>query len=359
MMVLDPQKDEVASDAAADASVADLLKMASRKSPLNGEKPVQAAFQISVLVTAYRRPHQLREALQSLAIQDRSLIGEIVVGDDSPADEAKANQAVIEASELRPLIRYFHHSPSLGAYPNHWFLGTEARFSHLMFLHDDDALCPGAIASLVTACEQERDPEVRLWFGRNIIMDVDGKVDPTESDAHNVRYGRSGPGSVRQLWEWCLHEAVTPNSFLVHADDYRSLMRGTRDGNVGDFGFVVRLANTGARARFIAKDMFFYRVQAASSTSSGRGVDVHRAYEISTSLQVPPEFESMKRRRFDPMALTATVRHARDGERREAWKLYWSDAWTWRQRLSMRGFAVLAMILTPRVTWNWALSNRA
>jgi hypothetical protein len=53
------------------------------------------------------------------------------------------------------------------------------------------------------------------------------------------------------------------------------------------------------------------------------------------------------------------VRHARDGERLEAWNLYRSAAWTWRQRLSPRGIVILAMMLTPRALWNWALGNRA
>lgn len=355
-MILDLAQDAPASVTAKKVA---LDKFERRQSAATPPRTISAAFRVSVLVTAYRRPHQLEEALASLAMQDRSLIGEIIVSDDSPADEAKANQKIIEASELRSLIRYFHHSPSLGCYPNHWFLARQARYAHMMFLHDDDALCAGALASLVDACKQESDSNVRLWFGRNIIMDVDGKVDLAVSDDHNAKYDRAGSGGVRQVWEWCLHESVPPNSFLVGTDDYRSLMQGKRDGNVGDFGFVVRLANSGARARFIARDMSFYRVQAASSTSSGRGVDVHRAYEIATSLRVPPEFEALKHRRFNPMALTATVRHARDGERGEAWSLYRSKAWTWRQRLSPRGLAVLAMLLTPRFAWNWTLSNGA
>ncbi|RZL58240.1 MAG: glycosyltransferase [Variovorax sp.] len=322
-------------------------------------KAITTALRVSVLVTAYKRPDQLEQALASIALQNRALIGEIIVSDDSPSSEAIANQAVIEASELRSLIRYFHHSPSLGCYPNHWFLARQARFPHIVFLHDDDMFCPDAIGNLVNACKQEVDPSIRLWFGRNIIMDVDGKVDVPDSDAHNVWYGRGGTGAVRPMWEWCLEESIPPNSFLVGTEDYRALMEGARDGNVGDFGFVVRLANAGAKARFIAQDMSFYRVQAASSTSSGRGVDVHRRYEISSSLRVPPEFEALKRSRFNLMATTATVRHVRDGERLAAWKLYLSNGWTWRQRLSSRGVAVLAMMLTPRMVWNWALSNRA
>ncbi|MGJ7579450.1 glycosyltransferase family 2 protein [Variovorax sp. RHLX14] len=355
-MILDLAQDAPASVTAEKVA---LEKFERRKPAITPPRTISAVFRISVLVTAYRRPHQLEEALASLAMQDQSLIGEIIVSDDSPADEAKANQAVIAASELRSLIRYFHHSPSLGCYPNHWFLARQARYAHIMFLHDDDALCAGAISQLVAACKQEIDPNIRLWFGRNIIMDSVGKVDVIDSDAHNVWYGRGHTGSVRQMWEWCLHESIPPNSFLVGTDDYRKLMEGSRDGNVGDFGFVVRLANDGASARFIAQDMSYYRVQAASSTSSGRGVDVHRRFEISTSLRVPPEFESLKRKRFNLMAMTATVRHVRDGERREAWNLYRSDAWSWRKRLSPRGLAVLAMLLTPRLAWNWALGNAA
>lgn len=317
-----------------------------------------SALRISVLVLAYRRPHQLREALASLAAQDRSLIGEILIGDDSPAEEAAANQAEIAASELAPLVQYFHHTPRLGAYPNHWFLGDHASYPHLLFLHDDDRLCAGALSALAQACISETDDRVCLWFGRNLYMDVNGVVDPELSMQSNEWFGRKGESAARPMWEWCLNEAVPPNSFLVKAADYRQWMRHPRDGNVGDWGFVVRLANSGAWARFLAQDLSFYRVQAGSSTSAGRGIDVHRAYEIAQQLQVPPTAEHLKRKRFGARATVAAVRYARDGERLNAWKCYCSPNWSWRQRLSVRGLAVLAMILTPSIAWSWALRYR-
>ena len=62
-------------------------------------------MKISVLVPTYRRPHQLAEALESLALQDRSLIGEILVGDDSPDSARAANRAAIAASSVASLVR--------------------------------------------------------------------------------------------------------------------------------------------------------------------------------------------------------------------------------------------------------------
>lgn len=316
-------------------------------------------MQVSMLVTAYRRPHQLREALASIALQDRSLIGEIVIGDDSPPEDAAANLAEVKASGLASLVRYFSHSPAKGCYPNHWFLADEARFEHIVFLHDDDHLRPGALAALVKARREETDPSVKIWFGRNLIMDERGQIDQARSDSQNIHYGRGGPGAVKPMWRWCLNEAVPPNSFLVPAAVYRQYMRGPRDGNVGDWGFNVRLANSGASGRYIAQDLSVYRVQAGSSTNAGAGLDVHRWYELLLQLKVPPEASEDKLRLSRPIAPVAVMRYARDGERGRAWNCYLSPDWSWRQRLSVRGAVTLGVLSAPRVLWYRLLRFRA
>ena len=313
---------------------------------------------ISILIPAYARPAQLGEALASIAQQDLSLIGEILIGDDSPSSYWDENRAVIAASGLASLIRYMPSEPSRGTYPNQWFLAKTAKFEHLLFLHNDDQLCRGALTLLVDACEQETDPRVRLWFGTQWIFDEAGVIDSERSSKSDRHYGRDGPPATKPVWEWCLTESIPSNSFLVEKQTYLTNMQGPRDGNVGDWAFGVRLANSGGWAHFIGEKVSLYRVQAGSVTVAGRGVDVHRAFEAMEALQVPPEREEEKRERFESFALVAAVRYARDGERFNAWKAWRSSLLSRRRRLSIRSLVVLVMLLTPSPIWRWALQYK-
>ncbi|MEJ7685783.1 MAG: glycosyltransferase [Variovorax sp.] len=310
---------------------------------------------ISILIPAYARPDQLGTALESIAQQDRSVIGEILIGDDSPRRFWASNQEVIAASGLAELVEYIPSEPSRGTYPNQWFLASRAKFDHLLFLHNDDQLCPGALNLLTTACAAETDPHVKLWFGTHLIMNEPGVIDAVMSDASDRWYGRNGPEATRPLWEWCLTESIPSNAFLVQRASYLRHMRGERDGNVGDWGFAVRLANSGAHAHFVGQTVSRYRVQAGSVTNSGRGVDAHRTFELAHQLRVPAEFEAMKRKRFYQNTLVVAVRYARDGERAKAWRSLFSPDVPWRRRFSVRAVLVVMMLSTPRPLWLWAL----
>jgi hypothetical protein len=314
---------------------------------------------ISILIPAYARPGQLAEALQSIAQQDRSLIGEILIGDDSPRDYWAANQAAVAQSGLAELIDYQPSEPSRGTYPNQWFLASRAKFDHLLILHNDDQLCPGALAVLANACASEADERVKLWFGTQLIMDEAGVVDRERTAASDRWYGRQGPAETRPVWEWCLTESIPSDAFLVEKASYLQHMRGERDGNVGDWGFSVRLANSGAWARFVGQTVSRYRVQAGSVTVAGRGVDAHRAFELACQLRVPPESEIAKRRRFNRYMLVVAVRYARDGERMNAWHAFLAPDVPRRERFSLRSGLVLLMLLMPRPFWRWALHYKS
>jgi len=312
-------------------------------------------MRISILIPTCARPEQLREALASIAIQDLSLVGEILISDDSPPEHVEANRATVTASGLGSLIRYWVNSPALGTYPNHWFLASEAREAHMLFLHDDDAMCPGGLAALADACNAETDARVKLWFGTQFIVDEAGVIDPVRSEQNDRAYGRTAGEAAHPVWEWCLKHSIPPDGYLVETATYRLHMRGERDGNVGDWAFVVRLANQGVWARYIGETVSHYRVQLASNTSSGRGTDVHLLFEHACKLKVPPEHEAEKRERFYGSMLVVAVRYLRDGERGNAWRAWGSSHLPWRQRFSLRAAAVLAMLLTPRPVWFWAL----
>ena len=312
-------------------------------------------MQISILIPAYARPEQLGEALQSISMQDRALIGEIIIGDDSPPRYWPANRAAIAASGLAELIEYVPSDPPKGIYPNHWFLASKARFEHLLFLHNDDLLRPFALRALADACANESDPRVKLWFGKQQIIDESGAVDTWNSASNDFWYGRDGPGGARPVWEWCLTESIPADAYLVEKATYLQLMRGERDGNVGDWAFSVRLANSGNWARLVAEPVSRYRVQKGSVTSSGRGVDAHRAFELARELRVPAEFEKARAKRLYRHMLVVASRYVRDGERMNGWRAFLSPHIPWWQRFTLRSAWVLVMLSTPRSLWHWAL----
>lgn len=315
-------------------------------------------MQTSILIPTYNRPTQLAEAIASVAIQDLALIEEVLVGDNSNAAMRDANAAVIAASPIAGLIRHLPNDPPTDNFQNQYGLAKLARCEHVLILHDDDHLSPGGLAHLVNACVNETDERVKVWFGRNYTMDEDGRIDMERTAADTRAYGKAGPADARPLWLWCVTQSLPPNSALMERKAYLQHMEGPRDGNVGDWGLWVRLSNSGAWGRFVAEFVWAYRVQAASQTSSGRGMDAHRFYELGLQLKVEPGAQPQLTEILSGMAPVATLRYLRDGERLLAFKCLSSPHWTWRQRLSMRGVSTFLMILTPRPLWLWALHHR-
>lgn len=315
-------------------------------------------MQVSILIPTYKRPDQLREALASLEQQDTSLIGEIIVGDDSPIQVRPANVAEVQASRLAHKIRYIANVPRRGSYPNQCFLGDLAQSKFVLVLHDDDHLCPHGLDALAEACAAESDSRVQIWFGRNQVMDERGRIDPVRTAESTHQHGKDGPDATHPCWQWCLMHAIPPDAALMRRDTYVALMRGPRDGNAGDWGMAIRLANSGAWGHFVDADISRYRMQMASVSHSGRGIDMHFMYEMAHELNVPAEAESGKDILLRDFAEVATLRYLRDGERNQAWKCFASNHWGWKRRLSPRGFAMLAMLLTPAPAWRWALQHR-
>lgn len=314
---------------------------------------------ISIVIPTYNRPQLLKVTLASIASQNLSFVGEILIGDNTTNEAMReANRVVVETSECAHLIDYTLHQPSKNYTANQCFLGAKARFEQTLLLHDDDFLCEGAVESFANACAQETDPRVKVWFGRNYIANEDGSIDLDATVENDKKFGKDGPEQVHPMWHWCLSHSLPPDGFLIDSETNRQTILGTADGNVPDWAQQVRLANAGVWARFIPKYVAAYRVFEASQTQSGRGMDVHRLYEISRDLKVPPEQAHSKTRILREFASVATVRYLRDDQRIEALKCFLSNHWSWSQRLSRRGAAILLMLITPKRLWLNALKYR-
>ena len=317
-------------------------------------------MRISVLIPTYNRPGQLAEAIASVAVQDLSLVEEILVGDNSCAEMLRANRAVIAASPVAALIQHVPNEPPVSPSENFRLLAERARCDHVLFLHDDDHLSSGGLAHLVAACAGETDSRVKVWFGRNYLMDDNGRIDEERTVAKNRQYGKDGPGIVRPLWQWCLTQSLPPNCSILERASLLQYMEGPRDGNVPDWGLWVRLSNAGLKGCFVPEFVWSYREQAASQTASGRGMDAHRFYELGLQLNVPPGgAEAEKAKLLSGIAKVAAMRYLRDGERVLALKCFASNHWTWDERLSSRGLATIFMLALPRFAWRWALRGHA
>lgn len=315
-----------------------------------------------MLIPTYNRPGQLAEALGSLEAQDIALVCEILVGDDSASQYREANRELLAASPLAPLVRHLVSEPPLGNYPNQWRLGHESTGDFIFLLHDDDVVLPGALGLLAAAAESDAhdNPEVAVWFGRNRVMSEDGVIDRDASRAAMQEFGKQGPSAVSPMWEWTLRHSMPPDCFLMKRDDYVAHMRGERDGNVGDWGLSVRLANAGRLGHFVAADIFDYRAQKHSITNSGNAMDVHLMYEIAGQLRVPAERLAERERLRRAYGPQATRRYIRHGERANAWRLYLSSGWSWRARFTPKGLATLLLLADPRhLVRRTALSSKS
>ncbi|MFL5581625.1 MAG: glycosyltransferase family 2 protein [Gemmatimonadaceae bacterium] len=122
-----------------------------------------AAPTVSVVIPTFRRPAELREAIES-ALAQSGVTVEVIVVDDSP--EGSARDVVGAVGDARVLYRV-NERPS-GGVPAEvrnlaWPL---ARGRYLHFLDDDDRLLPGASAALVAALERRPGAGVAIGVVR-------------------------------------------------------------------------------------------------------------------------------------------------------------------------------------------------
>lgn len=117
---------------------------------LYGMEEIHGSPLLSLIIPTYKREKLFCEALKSaLAQQPVPFAWEVVVVDNTELDEKGETPAlrfVRECGDLR--VRYYHNEKNLGMFGN-WNRGVElARGKWVSFLHDDDVLCPDAIANI-------------------------------------------------------------------------------------------------------------------------------------------------------------------------------------------------------------------
>lgn len=202
----------------------------------------------SVVIPTYNRADALRQTVQSVLDQTFSDF-EIIIVDDGSTDLTR--MTVEKFADSR--IRYFWIKNSGGpATPRN--LGIcEAKGEWVAFLDSDDLWCPSKLAEIVRSIDH--DPDVDAIGNNEEVKHSDGRVEI-------LRYGPVTPDFYRTLLiegNRCSTSAMTVRRSFIEEHGIR-FDSSPEYVIVEDYDFWMRLAQHGARFRFIDQVLGEYMI---------------------------------------------------------------------------------------------------
>jgi glycosyltransferase involved in cell wall biosynthesis len=304
---------------------------------------------VTICMTAYRRPTMILQALLSCTAQDYRPL-EIDISDDSPNDDTEKAVRSVPIPEGISL-RYRRNSPSLGEPKNVNSLFHNARGKYTVLLHDDDALLPGAVSTLVEAiCSH---PGAVAAFGIQEVIGNNGESNAEESLRLNTYYRREAhfAGLLDDPLLSALQRQFPNNGYLVETEAARLV--GYRDhaqiGRAGDTDFGIRLGQLFSNRAFVfvAKPVSQYRLTDGSSRTmtgiSGKIYEFLERMEDLSPAQSEARYELMQR-----LTQHAVVDNALNRNRRRALQVFLSKPY--RARVSLQiALYHLTLIAWPRL----------
>lgn len=300
-------------------------------------------FKISIVITAYKRPAELVEAVRS-CIEQTYPPFEIIIGDDSPDDlGVKAIEPLLASTKLT--IRYLHNQPSLGQANNTNMLFNEAKGDKTVLLHGDDLLLPDSLETLVSVFQDH--PEVDIAFGKQYIIDDDGVISPSSSLSYNVDYFREKEfeGAKLTPFEAGLGQQLPNNGFMINTSIVKSIKWRNDLGNGGEFEYGFRLGEKGYKMFYVDKFLGMYRVSKSSMMYTKTEDSALQAYLILS--QAKPDTalgEKIRKQRLyerAPIAITQAIYNKR---KREALSILFSK-WYRNRILTPRGIKRLFLLV--------------
>jgi glycosyltransferase involved in cell wall biosynthesis len=312
---------------------------------------------ISICIPTYQRPHLVQEAVESCLRQTYSSI-EIIVCDDSPD---QATQQIIEAFNQPDKIRYYRNASSLGQANNVNRLFDLALGDRLLLLHDDDLLLPNAVAALAQCWDSH--PNLTAAFGKQYLIDMAGNALVEASEQLNKKFYRTTEHAGYQassLWSALVSQfpndgyiittqAAKQVGYFNHAQDQRGV------GDACDFYFGLRLASQYQHLFFLDEYTAKYRL---TDISVGQGRNCQNlAYDLVHSIKLPETLEPVRQALLHRYASPAIQRWIQLGEKQNALAIFWSDSYSWLQRLSPKGLLQLLLIACPE-PWGCEILER-
>jgi hypothetical protein len=116
---------------------------------------------VSIGIPTYRRPREMRRAVESALAQAHANV-EVIVSDDASGDDTPA--VLAELGDRDDRLRYEVQSSNLGHARNFQRVADLARGDYFMWLSDDDWLDPGYVSACLAALDE--DPSTVLAVGR-------------------------------------------------------------------------------------------------------------------------------------------------------------------------------------------------
>ena len=303
---------------------------------------------VSIVITTFRRPVQLLEALQSCLDQTYPPF-EIIIGDDSPDDlSMEAVQKI--TSETHLAINYVKNDPALKQAMNVNMLFDEAKGDYVLLLHDDDLLLPNCLETLVS-CFVEY-PDIAISYGKQYIITEDGTVSIERSESYNNSYFRSAAynGAVLTPFEAGMGQQLPNNAYLIRSSIVKEIQFRTHDGNLTigngcEYDFGLRLGLAGHKMYFIDEYTAKYRVGNDSMSGSKTDDAGYQAFRMIRSLTTTSaRAESIRQLRLYERAPIAITQAVNIGLKKEAWNIFFSK-WYYKRILSVGGIKRLLYLI--------------
>lgn len=226
---------------------------------------------VSTVIPVYNRPAQLREAVESVLIQEYRPI-EIIIVDDGSTDATLAVSKTLAAQypDCIRVVTQANAGPGM-ARERGWKM---ARGEFIQYLDSDDVLLPGKFNAQVRALTTHSD--CGASYGMTRFRHVDGTVEPTPWKGSGVARDYMFPAFLIERW-W-----DTPNPL------YRATVCGQAGGWTDlrleeDWEYDCRIAALGTRLVWCEQYVCEVRDHAGGRLCRGDAQDAHRMAQRARS----------------------------------------------------------------------------
>lgn len=313
-------------------------------------------MKISICIPTYNRPDLLEEALESCFNQTLQPF-EILIGDDSTNNETSSLIKKLQDNNQFN-IQYFYNNPSLGQTGNINKLFNTIKGDKVVLLHDDDLLLPQALEKLAFCFK--KDPEVKVVFGKQYIIDANGSTDLKASENLNNVYFRtkSFQGNFLTSLEAGFLQQFPNDGYMLDASVLKEVNYRKKNGNVGELGygseydFGLQVGIRGFKMYFTDEFICKYRKSRENSISSSSTDDAGlKAFMLLRSTDVPDASYKLKVHFLKKKVPIAISQACKTGKRAQAMALFFSK-WHRSKILSPGGAKRLIMIFFPKLFLN-------
>jgi len=168
---------------------------------------------ISVLIPTYKRPHFLRQCLQSVVSQTLKPY-EVIISDNDPEKDTETEKVVYEFAKEFKFIKYNKNKENIGPLANIIKLLNMAQGDLIHFLSDDDLLTPWALEELSKPLIEHED--VKIATGKGAFVDENLNVIPYHKFLVQFysRYPKIFTGGFME-WDDFIKEILLNRTFLV------------------------------------------------------------------------------------------------------------------------------------------------